>query len=229
MWAFIVLLGVGSAHAGDDGPLMWGVGPTVSTIAAPARFPTSFPKEVKEDTDLAQVRGDIAFGAEGVLYLRKKKRVAGHATLGTGNDGYRSVQLSIEYDQFLLEDNRVGAFYGAGLGVGRMTFGDDDTNAELKMGTYNLRGDLGGIYRDKTRAYELGLFAELIIPGIQTYTKADGTEEEVGGFLSSGFYPYLGVEATVYFGDFKAPNKNKKSKKDKKSNKKKKKNNTKSL
>jgi len=204
MLALLVALTAATADAGSGGPYMWGVGPQVSTIAYPGRYPASFPKKT---SGLEEVKGDMGVGARGVLYLDKFARFGGRVQKGFG-PGFSSVALTGEYDQILGGSNAVYAFVGGGLGVGQLKF-DSDEGGTLKVPDYVFRGHVGGYYREKTRAYEISMFAQICLPGVQDYTAPDTETTQVKG----GFYSHLGVEATVYFGDFKPPSSKKKKKK----------------
>jgi hypothetical protein len=58
-------------------------------------------------------------------------------------------------------------------------------------------------YRTKANCYEFGVFFNMNIPGVQNWDEDEKDTETVRG----GFYPTLGIEGTVFFGDFRPPKK----------------------
>ena len=193
----------GAAHA-DDGVYMWGVGPSVGTIVYPGRFPAWFPKDTEDDDGvdrLEKVGGDVTLGGRGTLYLDKSNRLGGRVGLGLGGGGYQSLSFTAEYEVLPYTQDSFSAFLGLGGGFGTMRFRPESDDL-LHFATYILRGQAGALIRDKVRAYELDLFAQFNFPGIQDFTAAGADE---GERVKGGFYAYLGLEGTVYFGDFTPP------------------------
>ncbi len=196
------------AEAGSS-PYMWGVGPTVNTIVYPGEHPLSFPKATRDEeneTLMDKTRGDMGIGAHGVLYMKKTQRVGSHLYTSFGAGGYRATNFTLDYDFAGTESNGVGVLGGLGLGVGTQRW-EKGGIGELKMATYIGRAQGSVIYRTRRQAYEIAGFFHLCLPGKQRWDVAGETEEEE---VTGGFYPYLGVEATAYFGDFKAPSSKKK-------------------
>ena len=216
----------------EDGPYMWGVGPSVGTVALPFEFPTAFPKitvtdangdESKERLDLEQTKGDVYLGAKGALYINRSSRLVGRAGFGVGSAGYRSGELTGEYQFMPVSENNVDAFLGLGAGFGKMhwqTYCPDDTEVtcvdtyahpgDLSFSNFLLRGSAGGMYRTRNNGFELSAFLQLVLGGAKEFTpQGDAVSVEASG----GFYPYVGVEGTVYFGDFKPPGEGGKKKK----------------
>ncbi len=213
MIAFLLALLAQPAHAGNSGPYMWGVGPSIATIAYPGRFPPAIPNDESGDNvNIEKVGGDLWFGLRGVAYMDKHYRGAVRAQLATGSgpngNGFRGKEITFEADKILVGQNGMFAFAGGGLGFGTLHF-EGDGGQELDLGTYVFRGQLGAYYKTKKQAYEFNLFLKLDWPGVQTFTKANGNEIDASG----GNYLNGGLEATVYFGDFKPPKKKKKNKK----------------
>ena len=194
-------LGISDAEASSK-PYMWGVGPTLSTIAFPGQYPFTLPDEADGKVD--KVGGDVGIGARGVLYLKKHDRLGARLMGGFGGGIYSSVAFTLEYDKMLMGSHSTWVFAGGGLGFGRQRFASNER--ELAMATYNLRAQLGAHYRSKKANFELALFLAYLAPGVQKYTGTGGNERQVKG----GFYPQLGLEASVMFGDFTPPKKKKK-------------------
>ena len=210
MLLFLLSL-LSTAQAG--GPYMWGVGPTVNTIVVPGQHPAGFPKATK-DADkkplLDKTGADMGIGGHGVLYMSKTLRFGSHLWYTFGNGGYRSPNWTLDLDFAGKDMSGVGLLAGAGLGLGHQRWATSG-EGELKMATYILRGQAAVNYRTKQNMFELALWVNLNIPGRQKWTPAGGQTEELAGGWPP--YPTLGLEATVYFGDFKPPGSGKKKKK----------------
>lgn len=245
--SLLAVTAVSSTAQAGDGPYMWGVGPTVSTIAFPGRHPISFPKIPQDDlssgnfsldrnenrriTSLNEVGGDASIGGRGVLYLSRDFRTGLRFHAFTLGQDYNSADFTLEFDKMFFHESKASAFFGGGIGFGTMKFegdaqDDPDTtddltpsSPELKMNTTLARVHVGGIYRMKTGAVELGLFANLVVPGQATFTGSYGDEVVIDTFGAKGTYWHGGLEATYYFGDF-VPPKNRKGGKGKKKGKK---------
>ncbi len=203
-----------TAEAGNK-PYMWGVGPTINTIAVPGRFPLGFPSET--DGTLTKTKNDLGVGAHGVLYLEGGKRIGAHLTAGFG-ENFNSLALTAEYEAKIVGSDGFVLYSGIGGGFGNLSFDAESGTETLRSPTYIVRGNVGAYYRDGTRCYEISPFAQIVIPGRQEFTNAAGNTEEISsGFTILGGYSHIGIEATVYFGDFKPPKKNKSSNSSKKS------------
>lgn len=220
---------VAPALADSDSPYMWGVGANVGTIVIPGHHPIAFSKvdpegdDTKERLDWEGTGGDVLLGVKGLLYLNKSNRFQAAASLGFGGESYRSSELTLEYQLVPVSNNGVEAFLGVGGGFGRMRWeklcGDDTVTTcpdeinypgELRFATYIIRGEAGGLYRNKSQAYGLNVFGELNFTGPQEFTLQG---EEEAGEASGGFYTLLGLEGTFYFGDFRPPGSGKKKNK----------------
>jgi hypothetical protein len=222
-----------TAHAGDLAPPMWGVGPTFSTILLPGNFPSTLPRlksgetteaalldengKTLSDDYFSPIRGDAALGVRGLIYANRTWRGALRGQIGFGSN-YTSRQITLEVDKSLLNEGRISAFVGGGIGIGGMTFkseapdvpeGEEKTefDAYYKAQTYPLRVHAGGDYRLNKYMVELSLFGQLPIPGNQTlyYDDKDGVSQEAQ--IGIGFNPLqyvqLGFELSGYWGDFK--------------------------
>ena len=240
--AAVLGLGATDAHANQP-PFMWGVGPTITTIAFPGQHPLNFPKlseadaalvpagDVNENrriTSIDEVGGDAGIGARGVIYLDKTWRGGLRFHVANLASNFNAVDFTLEADKMLVSQGVMSAYIGGGLGFGTMNFTSEDNDASLKLNTYVLRGHVGGIYRLKKSAIEVGVFIQPTFPGLATYTATDGeTEGEIKGGLfankdagGGGSYHNGGLELTVYFGDFRPPKpRKKKGKKGKKGRK----------
>jgi hypothetical protein len=202
---------------------MYGFGPRVGTIVSPGGYPASFPSfdEVDENgdetgekvkpedsTSIEKVRGDLSLGLEGLYWADKSNRLAGTVGVGLGS-GYQDAHLILKYDKMQAMD-ALDTFVGAGVGVGVANFrGDEDQR--LRVPYYPIRGEVGAIFRQKTYAFQALIFLNLNLPGRQTMTMtqeaSDGTSYEVEYESSFGwsFYPQLGAEVQLLFGDFTKP------------------------
>jgi hypothetical protein len=207
---------------------MFGIGPRVGTIVIPGGYPASFPSfsaldengeetgekvKIAEDTAIEKVRGDLIIGAEGLYWADKDDRLGATAGLGLG-DGYNDAHLIIKYDKMQNMD-ALDAFIGGGLGVGVANFRGDSPE-RLRVPYYPIRGEAGVLFRQKTYAFQVLAYVNLNVPGRQTLTvqqeAADGTlyEAEYESSFGWSFYPQIGAEIQLLFGDFTKPKKKKK-------------------
>lgn len=216
-------------------PFMWGAGPTISTMVLPGQHPLSWPQAKKVDGErpaigvygdndsgrlsepyFEKVRGDVALGGRGVMYLNRDWRGGMRGQFGFGNN-YRSSQLTLEVDKVIGGESGAFAFVGGGVGIGSMRFNSAQDDAFLKARNYPLRGHVGGYYKINGKAaIELSLFAQLALPSFQTLTTAGGDEIDMGVGVNPLSYSHIGAELTAYFGDFTPPKGGKKGKKGKK-------------
>jgi len=217
-----------SAAAAGNSIYMFGVGPRVGTIVIPGAYPASFPSfdelnqngeetgekvKIGDDTTIEKVRGDLVLGAEGLYWADKTNRLAASAGLGFGS-GYNDAHLILKYDKMQALD-ALDTFIGGGVGVGVANFrGENDEH--LRVPYYPIRGEVGAIFRQKTYAFQALIFLNLNLPGRQTLTVTqeanDGTlyEAEYESSFGWSFYPQLGAEVQLLFGDFTKPRKKKK-------------------
>ena len=202
-------LGNAEAKQKKPKPFMWGVGPTVGTYLLPFDYPYSFPKDIRNaDTPMQGLEGDVQLGAKGTLYMNRDYRLWGHGYFHMGKKaGYSGRGLTIGLDKVLLRDNGINLYVGAGGGLGRFEFDQSDIG-KLDGRQIYLRGNMGALYRNVNQAYDLSIFGIVGNTSNQSFTpEGSETAEDISG----GVYMLplvLGVEATVFFGDFK-PNKGK--------------------
>ena len=220
------LLGTADA-AGQIQPYMNGIGVSASTMIIPQKYPVSFPNYKidgeKTDIDMEEVKGDLALGFKGALYISKDYRATVnpyyHASLLDGGlAGYRAMGIDVGVDKTLLREKNVLAFGGVNLGAASMTF--DQTSQSKGILTANrlyIQAQTGATYFNRKSAYELAVFARIGNTGIESYILGDQSYDEED--LSGGVYslPMIGLQGTYYYGDFRAIHKNgKKGKKGKK-------------
>jgi len=195
----------------------WGAGPTLGTMLFPTQYPTSFPAAAKEggvtsgDPLVEKVGGDAEIGVRGVIYPSNAMRLGAQATLGFGTAGFGQQEFVLSYESVLRRENDFQVVAGLGLGVGHERFNSEDGNGTLSVSYYPIRGDVAALLRDKTRAYELGAWGTYHIAGSQTYTDPKGNEIDGKGnsVVAGALYFGIGLEATVWFGDFKSDTKKK--------------------
>lgn len=205
-----ILLCATEAHALDT--WMWGIGPHIGTMVLPGRYPVRLPKLKGEDGDtgpradegIAPVQHDLIFGVEGVYYMDRHHRIG---FTGSGNPGlalgegrrFSDWSFLLTYD-YAIQGRALDVLFGAGLGAGTQGWrGEDDQT--LRVNHFPLRGEVTGLARDKTRGYQLSIFAQLNIPSSAVYTLPDGTQPDITG----GVYLTSGVQISVLFGDFEPP------------------------
>ncbi len=229
------------AHAED--PYMWGVGGSIGTIVLPGRYPLALPSKIAnynfieegalagdEDSDepkrdlddngdprftsIERVRDDVRIQLTGFYGIDKENQIGGAAGFALGKR-YTDVWFMVTYDRVLLQDT-IDVKAGGGLGFGSMRFGGDrdvGDDEALRVPYFPLRGRLMGVYRAKTNAFGLGIFAGTGIPSNMFYTDLDGNEQELGSPANFLLFINAGLEFEVQFGDFTPPKKKKKKKK----------------
>ena len=207
MLALLALLG--TAEAGSSIAYMWGAGPQVSTVIYPTRFPGSFPSAAtRSGWDYTASRGDIEFALRGAFYLNMESRLTGRLGLG-GGPGWYTRWADVGMDRMLSSNSGFHTLVGANLGLGRDRF-TDDLGQQLETSFVVPRVQFGGIYRNKTQAYELGVYAAYHAAFEHLNPVSDEVIEGQGAR-----YGMLGIEATVWFGDFTPPKSKKNNKKKK--------------
>lgn len=208
------------AHAIDL--QFWGVGPTISTMAIPAEHPVSLPANAEQsdgDPKVDHVKGDVHIGAHGVLYPTGAGRIFGIGTLGWGTNGWNRQELVLGWDHALIREKDFQLLLGAGVGAGTEKFPQkNDGDGYLRVDYFPLRGNLSAVLRDKSRAYELGLYgAYHLASGQEWYSGPDADpidpDEGRDRLIATGAYLELGAQATVYFGDFRTDKQERKGKK----------------
>lgn len=224
-----------TAQAQDLTPPMWGVGGALGTMLIPGDFPLTNPrlkgdatapgvlldengKTLSEDV-FTGVGGDAYLGLRGMVYMNRTWRGSADFQLGFGKN-YTSRQFTLEVDKTLVGEGPISAFFGAGIGMGGMTFKSagaaedaSELNAEIvdsamyKARTFPVRARVGADYRLNKSMFELSLFGQLPLPSQQTlyYDDAAGAaqEAEVGVGFNPLQYVQVGIELSGYYGDFK--------------------------
>lgn len=190
-------------------PYMWGVGPALSTVVYPVSFPGSLPTATPAGFTFEGARLDVAVAARGLLYLDADSRLGGRVGFG-GGGGWGVRWIGADYERILTSDGRFHFLAGLGTGLGASTF-TDETEDQLRATWALARLNLGAIYRNRTQAYELDLFAQYQLPLEHRYLPADGAEETLAGRGSR--YGAVGLELSLYFGDFTPPRKKRRGQK----------------
>lgn len=185
----------------NQGPFMWGVGPTISTVALPAQMPFNFPDEA-DALNFKGTGGDVGFGVHAVMYMRHTQRFGTHMWYHTGANGYSSPNLTIEYDFVGTSANNVAFLGGLGGGFGSQSW-ENDAGDKLSMNTFIARGQGSVNFRTHTNMFQLGVFMNVFFPSGSTIERKNGAELDAAFVI----YPQLGIEFTTFFGDFKPPRK----------------------
>lgn len=198
----------------------WGLGPTVGTMAIPGKYPFAFPDNAKDADDeplVQKVNGDISFGARGVLYPAARSRLGARALVGLGTAApWTSWQFTLEYDGALVSQDGFQLLLGAGIGAGTERFGGIDTAPDgyLVSNYFPVRAQLSALLRDRPRAYEIAIYGTWHIVADQTYYAIQGADGITGAdsdtVVPGALYGGLGIEASVFFGDFRNQKRRKK-------------------
>lgn len=212
------------AHAIDL--QFWGVGPMVGTMAIPSDYPFVLPSNAykgEDDPRVKDVKGDFEFGAHGVAYPSGGGRLFGIAQLGFGTNSWRRSEFVFGWDQAIIREKDFQLLMGAGVGAGRETFPQNgDGDGYLRVNYFPVRGQVSALLRDKSRAYEVGLYGAWHLASDQEWYGGDSDEEpELPGdgynrAVDTGVYAEIGAQATVYFGDFRTNKEERRKKKKKK-------------
>lgn len=203
MFALLLALLTTAPAQAESGPWMWGAGPTLGTIVYPGRFPASLPDAYGALE--GQVRGDAITGVHGVLYIDGENRLGSRVDLGFGS-GYTGLAWTIEYERILLRGNGVHVFAGGGLGFGSYSL-NDDAVGKLVTPTYEVRGQVGALYKQKTTAEQLEIFVKVPFNGNPTFEAPGAEKVDADG---GGNWFHVGLLATVFFGDWTMPKSEKK-------------------
>ena len=214
----LTLLSTMALAASDDH--WWGVGPLIGTMAFPVEYPALMPPLAQDDDGnnlVSPVSGDLRVGGHAVYYLGGGARVGSRLWYGGNFSTWGAQEITLEYEAVLTKEDKFQILAGGGLGYGHDRFGalSDAKNpdAYLDVTYFPLRAQIGALLRDRTRAYELQIFATLHVAGEQKFSRTgDAADEETGTAVSlfdtdaksdAALYGALGAEATVYFGNFK--------------------------
>lgn len=222
----------------------WGIGPMIGTTGFPIEYPAFFPALVQNDAGenlVEPVTFDLRFGAHAVYYLGNGGRIGGRVHYDGNFATWSAQEITVEYEVVLTKVDKFQVMAGGGLGFGHDRFGaladSKNPNAYLDVTYFPLRAQIGGLWRDKTRAYEAQLFGTWHIAGEQKFSKTGETaDEETGTAVAdplaiddtksdAALYVAIGAELTVYFGNFKNKGGNKNDNDDDNDGKKKKKKN----
>ena len=235
MWLLMTLIGLASAQGKKKNntvqPFMGGWGVSAQSILIPLKYPQSFPK-FKDDETLTpvfqHVEQDIGLGFKGTLFASRKYRasVNPYYHRGFNESKYRAYGLNFELDQIAVREKNVWGYYGLGAGTANIRFANADNSALTGTQLY-AKGQVGALYFDRTKAYEVSLYATFGTTGRERVT-VGSTDYENDGLFSgndqlrnSRYFPTIGVQGTVYRGDFRKAmqNPNNKRKKGQKGNK----------
>ena len=188
---------------------MAGYGPSVNTMLYPFAYPADSP--VGNNTvgqGLTKVGRDLGIGGQYTVWLNQNYRGTARANmqLGFGESSFRAFDWSVEADQILFRENGINGYVGLGLGTGSLTLGEDPTT--LRAQQVFARGQAGVLLREKRKAYDFSLYAKMGLTPVETLNDAT---------VQSGlvYYPIVGFQASVLFGDFVPPKKGNKGKKGK--------------
>jgi hypothetical protein len=217
MMLFVACLS--SAFAGQH---WWGVGPMLGTMGVPVEYPALMPP-LAQDTSgnnlVAPVTFDLRAGAHGVYYIGGGSRIGARLHLAGNFATWGAQEATIEWDWILTKEQRFQVFAGLGAGFGHDRFGAEADSkrpdAYLDVTYFPVRGQVGVLWRDRTRAYEGNLFGTWHFAGDQTFSKTGNAEDEEKGTAvadpfggdtqksDAALYLAVGAEVTVYFGNFK--------------------------
>ena len=212
----LALFSVVSAPAHAFDVHWWGVGGTVGTLAIPGLYPSAFPQNARSadgDPLVQKVRGDVSFGVHALLYPDNRNRLGLRGLLGVGiGQPWSSAQVTLEYERALVTSDGFQLVAGAGLGAGTERFlgTADAADSRLVVNYFPVRAQIGPLLRDKSRAYEISIYATWHIVADQTWYEAEDAEGVTGADVAAvpgALYAGVGVEASVYFGDFRSKRK----------------------
>lgn len=200
------MLGALASPAQAANIYMWGVGPRIGTNFLPSAYPSAFPRIVADDrvddTDeevISKVRGDFLFGIEAHYYVDGGSRIGLDAGLGFGKR-YFDAHALLKYNR-VISSASVDFLFGGGAGFGTQTFRGDDNDARLRVPYFPLRLEISGMVRANFMAFQLTPYVQYNLPANHFYTDETGADIDVKG----GFYPTVGIELAVLFGDYDPP------------------------
>lgn len=192
---------------------MWGVGPRLGTNFLPGAYPSAFPKIVAEDVVdgteddevptkvIEKVRGDVLFGFEAQYYVDGGSRIGLVGGFGVGR-GYFDAHVIAKYN-VVIQSASVDFLFGGGAGFGTQRFKQKtgDRVASLRVPYFPVRAEVAGMIRSDWLAFQLTPFFQYNIQTNHFYVDDTGAEIDVKG----GFYPTVGLEFAVLFGDYSPP------------------------
>ena len=230
MWMLMMALGVANAQGKKQGgkvqPFMSGWGISAQSILIPLEYPQSFPDirdSVGVDTPVFQDVGqDLGLGVKGTMFVNREYRASfnPYYHMGFNNSNFRSFGVNLELDKIAKRERNVWAYYGVGGGTSNIRFANA-SDATLTATQLYAKGQVGGMYFDRTKAYELSLYAMFGTTGREQIAIGDAVYEN-NSLLSGNddlngslYYPTIGIQGTVYKGDFRNAMKNPNQKKGK--------------
>jgi len=189
---------------------MWGVGPRLGTTFLPGAYPSAFPKIVAEDVVdgtenadepipvIEKVRGDVSFGFEAQYYVDGGSRIG---LIGGFNVGRRFFDANViaKYD-VVIQSASVDFLFGGGAGFGTQRW-TGEGQGNLRVPYFPLRVEVAGMVRAGWTAFQLTPYFQYNVQSNVFYTNDIGEEVDVKG----GFYPAMGIEFSVLFGDYEPP------------------------
>lgn len=194
-------------------PFMSGMGASVGTMFVPLDYPSKFPTIKGQDTSpqFTQVQGDVLLGLKGTMFVNQQYRASLQPYLhhGFSDSQYNAYGVNLEVDKMAFREKNVRAYYGLGAGSANMSFAN--ANGATLTGTQlYLKGQAGLLYFDRNKAYELGMYAQMGRTGRETLTTSTGNTFQNNGLFGSDdklkgsmYFPTIGLQGTVYYGDFR--------------------------
>ncbi|MCB9669079.1 MAG: hypothetical protein H6736_21065 [Alphaproteobacteria bacterium] len=190
---------------------MWGVGPRLGTNFLPGAYPAAFPTIVADARQAAapdapvidKVRTDVVFGFESQYYINGGSRIGAIGGFGVGKQ-YFDAHIIGKYD-VVIQSAAVDFLVGGGAGFGTQRWKGSE-QASLRVPYFPLRAEAAGMIRSDWMAYQLTVYGQYNLQGHHYYFDETGTEVPVRG----GFYPTMGLELSVMFGDYEPPRPRKK-------------------
>ena len=215
MWLLMTMLGLANAQGKKKNntvqPFMGGWGVSAQSILIPLEYPQSFPKIKSGGTpDFQQVAQDVGLGVKGTMFTSRKYRasVNPYYHMGFNESKYRALGVNFDLDQIAVRERNVWGYYGLGGGTSNIRFANAN-NATITATQLYVKGQVGALYFDRNKAYELSVYAMFGTTGRERVTVND-TVYENSGVLSgddqlkgSLYYPTIGIQGTVYRGDFR--------------------------
>lgn len=226
----MIALLLSSAAALAEPQNWWGVGPMIGTTGFPVQYPAVMPPLAQDDDGnnfVEPVTFDLRVGARGVYYIGNGGRIGGRAFYAGNFATWGAQEITIEYEVVLTKADKFQLLGGGGVGFGHDRFGAlpeaKNPDAYLDVTYFPLRAQIGGLFRNGSRAYELQIFGTWHIAGEQKFSKTgEAADEKTGTAISdplaeisgaesvksdAALYAAIGAEVTVYFGDFKSAGK----------------------
>lgn len=208
-------------------PYMNGVGLSAHTTLIPLEYPQSFPtiKDESITTPRFETMGqDLAVGLKGTLFLNRTMRASVNPYYhhGFNDSNYQALGIQMDGDKIVFRERNVWGYYGVGAGAANMRFSNAD-KAELTATQLYAKAQAGVLYFERTTGYEFSIFATLGSTGREELSLGSGLKSYrdeglfgAGDQLKGSVYtPTVGLQATVYRGDFRKVFNNKKGNKGK--------------